>query len=485
MVSLPLTREFVDGESRHTARRLPGALCDPNTGAELVDRSASAPEQVERALARAARVHEERSWSGLGVEGRATVLERLADHLAARAPQLALADSLNTGIPIGVTTPMTAGSADQVRAEIALLRAAGEIRRLPGKGRGGPVRLRRDPWGPALILAPWNAPTPVQVGRAAAALAAGCPVIIKPSEWAPSSSALLIEAAEAAEVPAGVLQVLQGDGVVGAHLAADPRVRAVSFTGGLETGRAIAGSAAGNFTRMQLELSGNNPVVVRCDADVAATAAALARGIGKLNGQWCEGPGKIFVDRRLHDELIDALVADLALLAVGSSLHEGTEFGPIAYSRHRDRLRAQIDLLVEAGGTAIAALDDLPTVGWFLSPTIVVGVRPGMAMDEVFGPVVTVHPVDGDEEALALAAAAPDGLAGYVFGDDIEAALRVGERLRAGEVRINGTSLLDLTAESHQSFWGSSGLGGHGYGDMFEFFRGSRIVGVDDPDAAI
>lgn len=485
MGGLPSTLELIDGKSREPDDRLPGTLDDPNTGLALSPRRASRLEQVDAALERAQLVHEARLWRDLGVEGRGEVLHRFADELAARAAQLATADALNTGVPIDVTTAMTAACADQVRGEVRQLIRTGVVAQLPGSGRGGPVRLHRDPWGPAVVLAPWNAPSSVAVGRAAAALAAGCPVIVKPSEWAPSSSALLIEAAEAAELPVGVLQVVQGDGAVGSRLVSDARVRAIAFTGSSEVGRKIASAAAVNFSRLQLELSGNNPVIVRADADITTTACALARGMTKLNGQWCEAPGKVLVSRRLHDDLVEALLAELSKLRVGPSSAPGTELGPIAFAAHRARLQAQIDMLTRRGGAARVVFSDLPAQGWFLSPTVVTGVAPEVAMAEIFGPVVSVHPVDDDTEALALAALGPDGLAGYVFGSDVEAALSVGEHLRAGEVKINGTSLLDLTVESHQSFWGTSGIGGHGYGEMLEFFRGSRIVGVDNPDAPI
>ena len=484
-VDLPPALDLVAGRQSPPAERLDGTLDDPNTGEPLQPRPASSADTVERALATAHAVHESRSWADLGVEGRVVALTRLADELAVLAPRLALAEALNAAIVISLGTPMTAGCALQVRGEIDQLRAAGVVEALPGKGRGGPVELRRDPWGPALVLAPWNAPSPTAVGKTAAALAAGCPVILKPSEWAPGSSDLLAEAVLAAGLPDGVFQLLHGDGRVGAALAADPRVRAISFTGGLQAGRAIARTAAPNFTRLQLELGGNNPVIVRADADLALTARALARGITTLNGQWCEAPGKIFVPRRLHDDLVEALLAELGTLVIGSSLDPGTELGPIAHRAHREKLLGQIARSIATGGRAVSSAQQLPERGWFLAPTLLLGLDPAAADEEIFGPVATVHPVDSDAEALRLANAAPDGLAGYVFGADTAEAIRLGGRMRGGEIKINGTGLFDLTARSHQSFWGSSGLGGHGAGEAFAFFRGNRIVGVDDPDAPI
>ena len=482
---LPASRDLIAGRRCVPGLVLDGTLDDPNTGLPLAPRCATRPEDVDRALAAAHAVHEQGSWAAAGVEGRAEVLLRLADELTARTESMALAESLNTGIVLGVTTAIAGGCADQVRGLVEQLRAAGTVTELPGRGRGGPVRLHRDPWGPAVVLAPWNAPSPTAVGTSAAALAAGCPVILKPSEWAPGSSDLFAEAVVAAGVPSGVCQLVHGDRRTGAQLAGDPRVRAVAMTGGLAGGRVVAWSAAVNFTRLQLELSGNNPVIVRSDADLAVTAAALAAGMTKLNGQWCEAPGRVFVPAERHDELVEALLAELSGLTIGSSLAPSTDLGPISHWRHLTRLTEQVDDAVAQGAHALTPAMELPDQGWFMAPTVIVGLDPQDAVDEIFGPVITVHPVASDEAAVAAANATPDGLAGYVFGRDLEAALDLGARLRGGEIKINGTSLLDLTDASHQSFWGSSGYGGHGAGEALEFFRGNRIVGVDNPDVPI
>jgi phenylacetaldehyde dehydrogenase len=485
MELLPPAVDLIEGRRQVPTRTLTGTLDDPNTGLWLQPRLATAAADVERAIAAAHAVHLSRSWADLGVEGRAEALLSLAGELADRAGRLALAEAINTGTVIALTTPITQGCSDQVRGLVAQLRATGTVQELPGRGRGGPVRLRRDPWGPAAVLAPWNAPAPIAVARSAAALAAGCPVILKPSEWAPGSCDLLADAVVAAGLPAGVFQLVHGAGEVGAQLTRDERIRAIALTGGQATGRSIAAAAAPHFTRLQLELGGNNPVIVREDADVALTARALARGMTILNGQWCEGPGRVFVPARLHDPLVEALLTELSEVVIGPSTEPGSAMGPIAHRAHRDHLLGRIDALTAAGGRALTATTEPPDRGWFLAPTVVVGVDSTQAMAEIFGPVVTLHPVHDDAQALAEANASPDGLAGYVFGTDTGAALALGERLRGGEIKVNGTSLFDLTAASHQSFWGTSGHGGHGDGEALEFFRGNRIVGVDDPDAPV
>ena len=484
-MSNPNAHDFIDGGFAVPGERLSGTVDDPNTGEVLEPQVATSRTGVEQALAAADRVHAERSWLDFGAAGRAELLVDLAAELALRAQEIADSESINPGIVISLARAIAGGCAEQVLGVTAQLNESGDFSELPGKGRGGPVRLRRDPWGPALVLVPWNAPAPTAVGKSAAALAAGCPVIVKPSEWAPGSSRILAQAIAAVGFPAGVFQLVHGGAAVGSQLAGDARIRAVALTGGQEAGRSIAALAAPHFTRLQLELGGNNPVVVLEDADISLTARALAAGMTKLNGQWCEAPGKVFVPQGMHDDLVEALLGELRQLTIGISTELDTNLGPLAFSEHRERLLLQIATLTNSGGRIRSSHEQLPSRGWFLSPTLVLGVDAAKARNELFGPVLTIHPVSDAAHALRLAQDTPDGLAGYVFGSDIGEAMDVAERLPGGEIKVNGTSLFDLTADSHQSFWGASGHGGHGAGELLEFFRGNRIVGVDNPDAPI
>jgi phenylacetaldehyde dehydrogenase len=200
--------------------------------------------------------------------------------------------------------------------------------------------------------------------------------------------------------------------------------------------------------------------------------------VAKLNGQWCEAPRRVFVAAELHDDLRDALVADLSGRRIGSAQEEETEVGPLAHRGHYERVVAQTAAL-DGEAVPTAAVPDGP--GFYLSPTVVTGARPEAAAEEIFGPVVTLHPVADDHEAVALANANGDGLAGYVFSADPDRAFAIGRRLHAGEIRIGGSNLIDLAPESTQSFWGTSGIGAHGTSQVLEAFRGSRIVGEEDP----
>lgn len=473
-------RDRIAGRTVRPALVLDGPLEDPNTGAAIGERRQSAPAAVDDALAAADALDRSGAWRRTAPDDRAAALERLASALERRADEVGPLEARETGVPIAITRVIAANLGGIVRGAIAQLCSGWQYERRDTAGRR--VDLRRVPFGPVAVMTPWNAPAWLGTQKAAYALAAGCPVILKPSEWASSSANLLADAVEEADLPAAVFQLVHGDGRVGGQLASDPRIRAIAFTGGQVAGRAVAAVAAPNMTALQLELGGSNAAIVRADADVALTARELARGITKLNGQWCEGPGRIVVGNALHDELRDALAAELAVPVVGSSLDQRTDVGPMANRAQYDRLRGRLRAL---GGDQLAPAALPGGDGFFVSPTVVTGVDARSVGGEIFGPVVTMHRAHDDADALELANDGGDGLAAYVFSRDEEAALALGAELRAGEVKINGTGLLDLCPGSTQAFFGASGIGAHGDAELFRFFCGARIVGVDDTSAPI
>jgi phenylacetaldehyde dehydrogenase len=458
---------------------------DPNTGAALAPRRGSAPEVVERALAaaNAAWGRGAGPWSGLPVAERASHLDRLADAVAVRTDAIAVAEALDTGVPVGVTRAIAGSLPDLLRAVAERGRALLAPRALPaGKRR---VEVLRPPWGPAALVVPWNAPAPIATTKLANALVAGCPAVLKPSEHAPAACGLLADAAVEAGLPPGALQLVHGGPEVGARLAADARVRAISFTGSGAAGRAVAAAAAPRMAALQLELGARNPAVVLADADVPRAAGQLARGATKLNGQWCEAPRRVLVDAAVHDALVEALAAELRAVRAGPSTEPGTALGPIAHRAQRDRLLGQLEALRALGGTVTACGEAPGGEGFHLAPALVTGLPPDAGGEELLGPVLTVHAVAGEREALRAANAADDGLAAYVFAGDGDRAFALGRALHAGEVRLGGTGLLDLAPGAVQSFWGASGSGGHGAAEVLLSFTGARVVGEDDPSAPI
>ncbi|MCP2298624.1 Acyl-CoA reductase [Nocardia amikacinitolerans] len=453
---------------------------DPNTGQPVHRAVTTGPDDIERALRHAERSYGFERWDDAASEERAAAIERAADLVETRIDDIARTDALTSGVPITTTRMAAAFLPHRIRSAAADLRATPRRKALAAGGRD--VRLYKVPWGPAAILTPWNGPSFIPAAKMVSALAAGCPVVLKPSEHAPSSAQIIVECFVKAGLPDGALQLVHGAGDVGAAITGDHRVKIVSFTGGPNAGRAIARAAAEDFKVLQLELGGNNPALVLGDADIDVAADGIFEGMTKLNGQWCEGPGKVLAHKSLVEPLLEALVDRISRTDIGHSLDEQTQLGPISNAPHFATLRSRIEGL-RAHGATIHQPARLPELdGFFLSPAVASGVDASVATAELFGPLVSLHAVESDEEALRAANANPSGLDAYVFGGDLDRAIEIGSRVLSGEVRVNGAKLADLGDDSAQSFWGTSGIGGHGPGESVRVFCGDRVVGVDSPD---
>lgn len=431
-------------------------LEDPATGKPVERARASS----ERRIAQALDVAAASAWSAVPVERRADLLDAVADALEPRVGEIVALEAFATGVPIRQTRPLGMIVTGAFRLAAAQLREGLLFRKI------GAAEVHRLGWGPALCLVPWNAPAPMAAHKTASALAAGCPVILKVSEYAPYGSQVLAEALGEV-LPPDAFQFVQGGAAVGARLVADERIRAVSFTGGLAGGQAVA--AAMVLRPVQLELGGNNPLVVLRDADTAMAAQMAADLLTTMNGQWCRALGRLIVPRERVGELVEAVGDRARALRVGPPSEEATDYGPLVHSAHLRR--------VEDAITAEAiSFGEMPDEGNFLAPTLVTGAD---LADEVFGPVAAVVPYDSEEEAVELANGTPYGLEGYVVGTDERRAMEVARRVRAGEVKVNGSSVLSLDLFAPRPAWGLSGLGEEGTAETILFFTGARVVGVE------
>lgn len=480
--TVPLLRTWIAGRAEESEGPERIRPVDPNTGAALPLARETSEAQLERAIAEADAAHADARWRGLGLAERCRILEAFAAGLDERGAEIARLDALDSGVPISVTQLFGGGNGDTVRDAIVHARTAAAAG--PLDADHADVRVHRIPWGPAALITPWNAPSAMVVKKMAYALAAGAPVVVKPSSAAPHSAELIAEAAAAAGFPAGTWSLVRGGAVLGKALSEEPRIAAISMTGSTPVGRDIAVRSAARFARVQLELGANNPAIVRADADIPATAQALISGAWKLSGQWCEAPRRVYAAASVHGELLAALAAESERWVVGSSLEPATQIGPVAFPERREELLAQRDELVAAGARIVAEAA-VPEAGCFVPPTILDG-NGAEPEAEVFGPILVVHAIPEtndafDAAALAAASRGHVGLAAYVFTRDEEAGRALAVQLPAGEVKLNGTSVLDMAPGSEQSFFGASGLGGHGDARLLEFFTGARVVGADRP----
>ncbi len=477
----PQIADLVGGEWARCTAQLGFSLEDPETGRAVTVAAGSDPHRLEQAIAGAAALHSAGAWQRVPAAERADVLDAVATEVEAAAPEITALEAYATGVPIRQTGMLSVILGGAFRLAAMQLREGWLSSALPRED-GRLAHVDRLPWGPAACVVPWNAPAPMAAHKAANALAAGCPTIVKPSEYAPygtqALAAAVARALAAAGLPGGLFQLVHGDAGTGARLVGDPRIRAVSFTGGLTGGRAVAAACAYDIKPVQLELGGNNPLVILPDADTADAARAAADLLTTLNGQWCRALGRLIVPAGRAEEILRATLDRLATLHAGSPLDPDTDYGPLVHSGHLARVAAARDALVAHGGTAHTALT-VPGEGNFLSPTLVTGVSPAHTLHEIFGPVAAVHPYTTLDEAVELANGTPYGLEAYVQGADEEQALAVARRLTAGEVKVNGSSIMSLHLFTPRPAWGLSGYSEEGTAETLRFFTNPRVVGVE------
>jgi phenylacetaldehyde dehydrogenase len=465
-------RELVADTIAVPADELPAVLTDSDTGEVLGNQRASSAASVEKALATAAEVHETGAWSELPREERAAALRQLGKEIASRVEDLAALDSRDTGVPLS-TTGMFLGAVSALFEPAALQVEAGFEHEEKQSAVVGGCDQWRLPWGPAAVFLPWNAPAHMAIVRTADALVAGSPIILKPSEWTPHSSGPLAEAFQAA-LPTGVVQILHGGVEVGQKIVGDDRIAAVSYTGGVNGGKAVAAACAAALKPVDLELSGNNPVVVLPGEDPMAVASQAVIAMTMLNGQYCVAARRLIVPEAEVDAYADAFGAVLGSLPIGPATDPGTALGPISHEPHRVRLEQQLEEFA-AVGCEVRRFGTLPegAGGHFFQPAIVLGDQAGQLKEEVFGPVLQIRGYRDRDEAIRIAHDHEYGRCAYVFGSDRDEARAVGRKLRAGIVRLNSPfgapDVMPLA-----NVWGISGLGVIGEGP--KFFSGLRFV---------
>eukprot|EP00892_Ulva_mutabilis_P001434 jgi/Ulvmu1/11291/UM074_0006.1 len=361
---------------------------------------------------------------------------------------------------------------------------AEEAKRLTGAVLQPTAASRRhltmlQPVGVVAAITPWNFPFSMITRKVAPALAAGCPVVLKPSEETPLTALALARLAQSAGLPDGVLNVVSGDAVdIGETLTASPVVRKIGFTGSTQVGKLLLRQSADTVKRASMELGGNAPFIVFADADVAAAAAAIAASGLRNAGQTCVCANRVLVAAELHDALRDTLVEHMASLSVGDGLDPGTDIGPCINRARVEHAAAHVADAVD-GGARVACGGGPPdgaTKGFFFAPTVLQGVTTEMRVfrEETFAPVIPMLTFETEEEAIALANDTEYGLAAYFFTRDVGRTFRVAEALEYGMVGVNETAIVSETAP----FGGvkQSGLGReNGAAGILEFVEEKHV----------
>ena len=427
---------FVAGSSGRTFESV-----FPGDG-EVIARLAYAGDaEIEAAFAAAARG--QKIWAASTGAERGRILMRAARIMRERNEALSQLETLDTGKPIMETRVADAASGADCLEYFGGLAASitGEHVDL---GPAAFAYTRREPLGVVAAIGAWNYPIQIACWKAAPALAAGNAMIFKPSELTPLSALALAEILTEAGLPAGVLNVLQGDGTVGQRLVEDRRTAKVSVTGSVATGARVA--AAAGIKPVTLELGGKSPLVVFADADLEAAVTGAMVGNFYSSGQVCSNGTRVFVERRVADEFLARLEARTRALVIGDPRHDTTEIGPLISARQRERVVEYMRLGVVEGARLVcggAQASGLPERGYFAAPTVLADVTDEMriAREEIFGPVASVLAFDSEQEVVARANATPFGLAAGVFTRDLARAHRVAAAIDAGITWINAYNL--------------------------------------------
>lgn len=452
---------------------------EPATGNAYAKAPRSGTEDVERAVEAA--VDAFPAWSALAADKRAAFLERIAALMEAELDELARMESTDTGKPLSL-----ARTVDIPRAVANLRFFAGAVQHFASESHvtdGLAINYTlREPLGAVGCISPWNLPLYLFTWKIAPALAAGNTVVGKPSELTPMTAARLGELCIEAGLPPGVLNIVHGLGEeAGAALVAHAGIKAVSFTGGTDTGRKISAVAAPAFKKLSLEMGGKNPAIVFADAPPERTLEGVLRGAYSNQGEICLCGSRILVERSYYKAFRERLLKGVRGLKVDDPLENGTDIGALISEAHRGKVEGYLALALKEGGDILcgggrAKMEGRCKDGWFLEPALIEGLGPGCRtnQEEIFGPVATLIPFDGEDEAVAIANSTPYGLAASLWTNDVSRCHRLARELQTGILWVNCWMLRDLRTP----FGGAkqSGMGREGGFEALRFFTEAKNV---------
>jgi acyl-CoA reductase-like NAD-dependent aldehyde dehydrogenase len=459
---------WIDGEA---VTALDGSSIDifnPSTGGRIGTSPAGKKADIDRAVEVARRRFKSGVWSRLPGAARQKILWRASELLEARADEIATVEALNAGQLYPFAQAMVHGSIEMLRYYAGwATKIHGITSEISGPMGEFHAYTLRDPIGVAGMIVPWNVPFALVISKLGAALAAGCSCIVKPSEETPYSALILVRILEEAGVPKGVVNVVTGYGhEAGAALAEHPNVDKIAFTGSTEIGKRIVRAAAGNLKKVTLELGGKSPVIMFDDADLAKAIPSTAMGIFLHSGQICIAGSRLYVQRKIFDQVVEGLSGAAASLKIGDAFDPATQIGPLISAKQRERVTELVASGVASGAQLAAGGQVYGEHGFYFQPTVLANPKPDsrVIQEEIFGPVITANVFDDFEEVLAAANDTSFGLASTVYTRDISKAHRAAKALQAGFVWINCHFISDPSLPGggfKQSGWGRE-LGAEG-----------------------
>jgi aldehyde dehydrogenase (NAD+) len=430
-------RFYIDGKWVDPIETHDFEVINPASEEGIATISLGGAADVDRAVAAAKRAFE--SYSETTVEDRLALLTRIVEVYKSKMEEMAQTISQEMGAPISLSRSAQAPAGLAHLLEIAKVLGHFQFEELRGS-----TLMRKEPVGVCGLITPWNWPMNQVVCKVAPALAAGCTVVLKPSELAPLSAYLFAQIVDEAGIPPGVFNLVNGDGpTVGAAISSHPDIAMVSFTGSTRAGVAVASAAAPTVKRVTQELGGKSANIILDDADIVNAVEEGVRSCFRNSGQSCNAPTRMLVPRIKMAEVVEAAHRAANATKVGDPFTEGSHLGPLVSRTQFERVQGLICKGIEEGATLVAGGPGRPdrlTKGYFVKPTVFADVRNDttIAREEIFGPVLCIIPYENEDDAVHIANDTPYGLSGFVTSGDIERARRVAKRIRAGNVHING-----------------------------------------------
>jgi len=422
-------------------------IINPATEDVLTSISVGGVAEVDQAVSAARAAFEGPTWRNMPAAERERLLLALADRIEANLDEIAAIETIDMGMPY------MAAKFGAIKAAVSAVRYnAGWARRMggdvapvsaPGEWHG---YIDREPMGVAALIVPWNAPFVMTCGKLSAALAAGCTVVIKPAELAPLSTLRLAQLVEETGFPAGVVNVVTGDGATTGNLLARHKgVDKVSFTGSTTTGKMILQDSIADLKRVSLELGGKSPVFIFSDANLSKAIPGAAMGIFANSGQVCAAGSRLYIHDTVYDQVVEGVAEFAKNMKLGDGMDEGVNLGPLISEKQRARVMSFIEAGKEQGARLITGGEQPNRKGFFVEPTVFVDVKPDMAIfrEEIFGPVLSVMRFK-EESFDDLAALANDtiyGLSSYLWTENLNTAHAMIKRIKAGSVKVNGAGM--------------------------------------------
>lgn len=440
----------------------PLPVFEPSTGGQLCQTREAGVATVGAAVQAARQALEHPSWADLRPLDRQGLILRLADLIEADAPDLALIECVDVGKPLALAAEVDiGGSLDVLRYFAGLAcRVEGRAAAMAAYPTTHFGMTLKAPVGVVGAIVPWNYPLQTLIWKSAAALAAGCTLVIKPSEITPLSALRFAELSRQAGIPDGVINVVNGTGpVTGAALVAHPDVAKITFTGSTEAGRLVGQAAMGSVKRVTLELGGKSPVLVTRHADLDQAVTGVLNGIFFNSGQVCDAGSRVIVQAEVHDAFMARLVESANAMAIGAGLERGSFMGPLASKAHLDKVRAYADQARADGLDLALDLGVTRDAGFWHGPVIVrdCPVDHPVWTDEIFGPILALRRADTLADMVELAHDTRFGLGAAIFSRDQAEVMTLARRLRAGTIYVNGHGFLDPAFP-----FGGSGMSGFG-----------------------